>query len=131
MSEQQNNKKLDDVMSFLTSFRDSVEQKITATNEKLDGRMDELSNEIKDINARMTNFENEGNEANKRMDPQTQIKKLETEMKKSIEIRNRSNNLRQLDNTLRNTQTTPEIQPTGRVNVDGQANYYMTYLQEK
>ena len=36
-----------DIMTFMTKFRDSVEDKIQKTNQKLDNRMDGINKEIK------------------------------------------------------------------------------------
>ena len=97
MSEQ--NDKLDELMRFLTSFRGSVEEKITRTNEKLDGKLEVLNVEMSNMNVRLTNVETDGEEARKRMDER--LRRLENAMKKSIEIRNKSSELRTLETSLR------------------------------
>ena len=56
-----------DLMKFLASFRNSMEEKIANTNDKIDGKMEKIEKEITSINDKMENMEVDNMDLRKRM----------------------------------------------------------------
>ena len=73
------------LMTFMSSFKMSVETRFEQTNDKLDSKMEELSEEIKEINSRIEKNENETEKMMEKMSKR--LEQLELEMKKSEELR--------------------------------------------
>ena len=87
------------LMNFLENFQRKMEDKmedtrksIETTNQKIDGRLDGIDKEVRNLNQRMDSNEETGQKMNKRMDERMAI--LENEMKNSIRLRRRSEELR-------------------------------------
>ena len=100
-SEMMSEKQVDanDLMKFLSAFRNSMEEKMVKTNEKLDGRMDEMSNVMKNLSTKVNSIEADNKEVQERMDGR--LEKLERAMEKSIELRKKSKGLKELQEMLK------------------------------
>ena len=81
-----------------------MEEKINTTNEKIGGRLDKIDKEIMTIKDKIDNGEQEGANARARMDER--LSKLEIEMEKSLEIRERRRQLMNQEKKL-------DFQPDG------------------
>ena len=89
------------LMNFLENFQKTMENKmedtrksIETTNQKIDGRLEEIDKEVKNLNIRMDVNEESNQEMNKRMAT------LEEEMKNSVKLRRRSEELRTKEKEL-------------------------------
>ena len=94
-----------DLMNFLQKFQHNMEinmedtkKRIDDTNRIMNGRLDGIDTEVKKVNSRMDENEFNNLEVNKRMDER--LTALEEEMKKSTELRRKSNNLREQEAIL-------------------------------
>ena len=81
------------LMSFMTDFRGSVEKSIKDTNDKLDRQMREVSKEVNEMNTKLAEHENEERSRMERMDER--LKMLEKEMKRTSLVKQRRNALLQ------------------------------------
>ena len=81
--------------------KNSMEKKIESTNRKIDGRLDAIDTDIKNMNGKMK----ENEEVNRRMD--ARLHHLEVEMNKSVKLKRRREELREKEQNL-------ESQPLGR-----------------
>ena len=137
------------IMSFMTSFRTSVESniknvesKLLETNQKLDAKMDEMGHKVKALTDKMEQNDLNNAEAQKRMDDR--LVKLEREMRKVCETKSRRDRL-QLERlktpdkseTLRNDHKTTKrtyqrrtIEPTQLVNEIGEEVTEVDMIEE-
>ena len=124
---QENN--TNELMMFLTNFKTSIEEKILNSTEKLDGRMTEMTKDIRNLNDKVTANEKESAEANdaiKRMD--IHLDKLEKQMERSVTLRQNRSELKEKERILINTDSEPvlNLKPGGsnlpRKQVDNKPN---------
>ena len=99
-----------DLMNFMTLFRDSMEEKIKKTNDKLDDRLNIVEKEINVINVKIDRNEMEGKYVMSRMD--ARLSRLELEMNKSLEIQEKRRRWTE-------KQKTRNIQPSGSAEEQG------------
>ena len=57
-----------DIMKFMTMFKESVDDTMKMTNDKLDARMDKVDREIVNIKEKIDRNEEGGKDANDKMD---------------------------------------------------------------
>ena len=112
-----------DLITFLHTFKESmeikiektregIEEKMENTNKKIDGKLKEIDEEVKKINLKMNETEEKNEEVNAKME--RRLTALELEMEKSSAIRRKSTELRMKEKQLRNTVSPPaqkETQP--------------------
>ena len=99
-----------EILSFLQTFKESIEKKmvetkveIEATNRKLDGRLNNIEDEVRKVNDKIVNSD----EISARMD--TRLSVLETEMKNSMRIRRRSDELRSQQEVLQQDKNEKDV----------------------
>ena len=88
------------LLNFMTSFKTSMECNMKVTNEKLDRRMSEITEEVREVKMTIGDNEKIADERMKRMDER--LDKLETEMTKAEEEKKKRRDilLRQKDKQM-------------------------------
>ena len=120
----------EDIMKFMTSFRTSMEEKISKTNVNLESKIksldDKLDGKLVEINAKiddnMVTVETEMKKLNVKLTKEAdaagrmdgRLKKLEEEMERAREIRKKTNLLKEKQRNLQDQTQVPADQPLGR-----------------
>ena len=100
-----------DLMNFLENFQRKMEvsledtnASIETTNKIIDGRLNDLDDKVREVSEKMNVNEKKTEEVEARMD--RRLTSLEIAMKKSLEIRRKSDKLRQIEKNLKSQQIT-------------------------